>query len=101
MGTGGHEVTGVDKVFREYREEDLGLTCECTHAQLLQSCPTNDTLCPAEQRKPLDDSDTRATILYMGMRGTSRQLCHHALHSRKQAPESWNQFSTLSALPCL
>ena len=40
MGTGGHEVTGVDKVFRKYREEDLGLTCECTHAQLLQSCPT-------------------------------------------------------------
>ena len=35
-----------------------------------------------------------------GTRGTSRQLCNHALHSRKQAPESWNQFST-SALPCL
>ena len=40
MGTGDPEVTGVHKVFREYREEDLRLTCECMHAQLLQLCPT-------------------------------------------------------------
>ena len=60
----------------------------------------NDTLRPASKGNPSMIQTRVQQSCTPGTRGISRQLCHHALHSRKQAPESWNQFST-SALPCL